>query len=82
MSQYALRKAGGSVMVTIPPAYLKAHGLKPGSSVEVREQDGGLFITPVRSRLRLCDLLDAAPEEAQSLRAPGWDELPPAGREA
>lgn len=82
MSRYSLRKAGGSVMVTIPPAYLKQNGLAAGSAVEVEERDDKLVITPARARVTLSDILKAAPKNARKLRAAGWDEMPEAGNEA
>ncbi|MDE2150644.1 MAG: AbrB/MazE/SpoVT family DNA-binding domain-containing protein [Gammaproteobacteria bacterium] len=77
-----LRKAGGSVMVTVPPFYLKQHGLTAGSVVNVEIKGDELAITPGKAKLTLADILAAAPRNARRLRAPGWDEMPPAGNEA
>ncbi len=82
MSRYSLRKAGGSVMVTIPPAYLKKTGLTVGSAVEVSASGDKLIIAPAKSKITLADILKAAPRDARKLRAVGWDELPAAGNEA
>jgi antitoxin ChpS len=82
MSRYALRKAGGSVMVTVPPAFLKKTGLRAGSAVEVDAAGDRLIITPAKSRITLTDILEAAPKDARRLRAKGWDEMQATGNEA
>lgn len=82
MSQYSLRKAGGSVMVTIPPLFLKQTGLTVGSTVEVHTIGDKLTITPARPKVMLADILKAAPRNAHKLRVEGWDEMPSTGREA
>ncbi|MFT4048177.1 MAG: AbrB/MazE/SpoVT family DNA-binding domain-containing protein [Solimonas sp.] len=82
MSRYALRKAGGSVMVTIPPAFLKKTGLKAGSAVEVNATGDKLVVTPAKVRVTLADILKAAPKDVRKLRAEGWEEMPAAGNEA
>lgn len=82
MSRYSLRRAGGSLMVTIPPAFLKKTGLKAGSAVEVKASGDKLVISAATSRVTLADILKAAPKDARKLRADGWDSLPAAGRES
>ena len=69
-------------MVTIPPDFLKRTGLTAGSAVEVNANGDKLVITPVKARVTLSDILEAAPEDAHELRAEGWDEMPSAGNEA
>ena len=81
MATASLRKAGGSVMVTVPPLYLKQHGLTVGSTVELEVKGDKLTITPGKKKLMLADILAAAPKDSRKLRAEGWDELPPAGNE-
>lgn len=82
MSSAALRKAGGSVMVTVPPAYLKQHGLSAGSVVELKVSGRQLVVTPGKKKLTLGDILAAVPKNARRQRAAGWDELPAVGNEA
>lgn len=41
-----LRKVGGSVMVSIPPALLEQLGLQPGEKVGMKIEDGMLIIQP------------------------------------
>lgn len=82
MSSAALRKAGGSVMVTVPPAYLKQHGLAAGSVVELKVSGRQLVVTPGKKKLTLAEILAAAPKNARRQRAAGWDAMPAAGNEA
>jgi antitoxin ChpS len=78
-----LRKVGGSVMLSVPPAILDLLHLKAGSTVGL-EVDGDRLViaTQVRSRYALDDLLaqcdaDAPlPEEDRE-----WIGLPSVGRE-
>lgn len=81
MSRYSLRKAGGSVMVTIPPSFLKQTGLTVGSTVDVSANGNRLVITAAKVRVTLTDILKGSPKDAHTVRAEGWDELPPAGNE-
>ncbi len=81
MPRYSLRKAGGSVMVTVPPAYLKRHGLSVGSTVDMDMRGEKLTITPAKSKVSLAEILRSAPKDARSLRATGWDEMPARGIE-
>ncbi|HZP11944.1 MAG TPA: AbrB/MazE/SpoVT family DNA-binding domain-containing protein [Nevskiaceae bacterium] len=76
-----LRKAGGSVTVTVPPIYLKENGLSVGSVVNLEVKGERLTISPARKRVTLADIISAAPKNAASMRAPGWDELKQAGKE-
>jgi antitoxin ChpS len=82
VSRYVLRRAGGSVMVTIPPAFLKRMGLTAGSTVEVNATVDKLVITPAKAKVTLADILKAAPKDAHKLRVEGWDEMPAASKEA
>jgi antitoxin component of MazEF toxin-antitoxin module len=82
MRRYSLRKAGGSVMVAIPPAFLKATGRTVGSAVDVRVQGDKLVISPAKSKVTLTDILKAAPKDVRQWRADGWDEMLAAGDEA
>jgi antitoxin ChpS len=81
MATASLRKAGGSVMVTVPPLYLKQHGLTVGSTVEVEVRGDKLTITPGRKKLMMADILAATPKNSRKLRAESWDEMPAAGNE-
>lgn len=82
MASAPLRKSGGSVTVTVPPLYLKETGLTVGSVVTLVVKGDKLMISPARKKVTLADIIAAAPKNASKLRARGWDEMPPAGREA
>lgn len=82
MSQASLRRAGGSVMVTVPPAYLKHTGLSAGQSVRLEIKGDTLTIRPAaKKRITLAEILRGTPPTAARQRAEGWDEMSSAGRE-
>lgn len=81
MTTSSLRRAGGSVMLTVPPVYLKDTGLTVGSTVSLEIKGDELKIRPARKRLTLKDIIKGTPEDVAALRAKGWDTLTPAGRE-
>lgn len=78
-----LRKVGGSVMLSIPPAILEMLHLQAGATVSVSVDGGRLMIEPrPRPRYTLAELLAASdysqpqpPEERE------WADAPAAGRE-
>lgn len=81
MSTTSLRKSGGSVTVTVPPLYLKKTGLTAGALVALDMKGDKLTISPARKKVTLADILAAAPKGVARVRAAGWDELPPSGKE-
>ena len=78
-----LRKVGGSIMLTVPPALLNLLRLKVGATVAVDVENGRLIVEPQqRPRYTLEDLLAASdysqplpPEERE------WVDAPAVGRE-
>jgi antitoxin ChpS len=78
-----LRKVGGSVMLSIPPAILELLHLQAGTTVGVSVDGGRLVIEPhPRPRYTLAELLAASdysqqqpPEERE------WIDAPAVGRE-
>lgn len=53
-----LRKVGGSVMLTVPPALLDILHLQPGAKVEIAVRSGRLIVEPQRRvRYTLDELL-------------------------
>lgn len=69
-------------MVTIPPVYLKDNGLRVGQIVELQISGDALTIKPAaKKRVTLAEIIEGSPKKAARLRAEGWDDLPPAGRE-
>ncbi len=81
MATSPLRKAGGSVTVTLPPTYLRETGLAAGSAVNLEVKGDKLTISPARKRVSLSDIIASVPKSAAKLRAPGWDEMKPVGNE-
>lgn len=53
MSTATLRKWGGAVAVSLPKKVLALLGLRPGSEVEVKVEDGRIVLAPARPRLSL-----------------------------
>lgn len=78
-----LRKVGGSVMLTVPPALLEQLSLAAGSAVSLAVEDGRLIVDPAPPvRYTLEDLLaasDYSPPMSQEERA--WLDAPAVGRE-
>lgn len=78
-----LRKVGGSVMLTVPSAFLDQLHLQAGSTVGLAVDHGCLVINPnPRSRYTLAELLAASdysqpqpPEERE------WVDAPATGNE-
>lgn len=80
-----LRRAGGSLVLTIPKAHVRSLNLTEGERIGVSVSDGKLVADPgarVRPHYRLEDLLAecdlTAPLSAED-RA--WLDAPPVGRE-
>lgn len=75
-----LRRSGGSLVITIPAAFVRANGLTHGSRMEVLI-DGATMTLRVqrRPRYRLAELLAEMPDGLPRLE--GWDEFPPVGAE-
>ena len=75
----ALRRSGGSLIMTIPQSYIEQNQLEAGTVLSVEINGEELRLKPTRSRRRLADLLAATPEGLH--RVEGWDELPSVGSE-
>jgi antitoxin ChpS len=75
-----LRKAGGSLVMTVPKMFVDQNGLAEGSQVELRLLGKKMTVeAPTRPRYKLADLMAEMPEGLP--RAEGWDEMPPVGLE-
>lgn len=82
MTTRQLRRSGGSLTVTIPAALLQELQLCEGDAVEIVTEGDALRIRPVRKpAVTLQAILDAAPDDADALRAPGWDAMPETANE-
>ena len=75
-----LRRAGGSLVMTVPKAFLEQNGLSEGSQVELHLLGKTMTIeVPTRPRYKLTDLLAQMPEGLP--RDEGWEEMPSVGLE-
>ena len=77
MHTSALRRSGGSLIMTIPQAYVEQNKLKAGSLVAVDIAGEELRLKPARKRKALSELLAATPEGLH--RVEGWDAMPQTG---
>ena len=78
-----LRKVGGSVMITLPPAFLEALQIKAGSTVGMTIEDGQLVVKPQnRRRHTLSELLaECNPHAPLTEEDKEWLEAPAVGNE-
>ena len=76
-----LRRSGGSLTLTVPVEYRRAHGLQEGQEVEVQIEGDTMTMRPATRPITLQAIIDSAPDDAATLRVPGWDEMSSAGSE-
>jgi antitoxin ChpS len=78
-----LRKVGGSVMLTVPPAILQSLDLKAGSKVHVDIKGSDMIVTCTRRpRYTLDELLSQCkPVKRRSKEDLAWARMPLVGRE-
>jgi antitoxin ChpS len=78
-----LRKVGGSIMLTVPPALLDVLHLGAGAKVGLTVDDGRLIIEPqARPRYTLAELLAVSDySQPPSPEDREWVDAPSAGRE-
>ena len=75
-----LRKAGGSLVMTVPKAFIDQNGLGEGSSVKLQLLGEKMTVeAPTRPRYKLADLMAEMPQGLP--RVEGWDEMPSVGLE-
>ena len=74
-----IRRSGGSLIMTIPQAYIEQNHLHIGSKLSLEIDGEILKLKPARSRKTLAQLLEETPDGLQ--RVQNWDEMPFAGRE-
>lgn len=76
----ALRKAGGSLVMTVPKAFTEQNGLSEGSQVELHLLGKKMTVeAPTRPRYKLTDLMAEMPQGLP--RVEGWDDMPSVGLE-
>jgi antitoxin ChpS len=78
-----LRKVGGSIMLTVPPALLDILHLRPGAKVGLAVRSGRLIVEPQqRPRYTLDELLaQCNPKARRSKQDRQWLDDRPAGGE-
>ncbi|SDK14156.1 antitoxin ChpS [Methylophilus rhizosphaerae] len=75
-----LRKAGGSLVMTVPKTFIDQNGLGEGSQVKLHLLGAKMTVeAPTRPRYSLADLMAEMPEGLP--RVEGWDEIPSVGLE-
>jgi antitoxin ChpS len=83
MAKSSLRKVGGSVMMTVPPAILEEFDLRPGSTVDLVVEGERIIVEPHRKPRYTMDALLAECKEGASISDEDrdWLNSAPAGRE-
>lgn len=83
MHKTNLRRVGGSVMMTVPPAFLEQLQLEPGATVGLAIDNGRLIVEPQkRPRYTLGELLAASDfSQALSPAEREWIDAPAVGEE-
>lgn len=80
MSQ-TLRRAGGSLVMTVPKAFVDQNHLQDGSQVELSLENNRMtIIAPIKRRYKLDELLAEMPAGKFPM-VEGWDEMAPVGLE-
>lgn len=75
-----LRRAGGSLVVTVPKAFIEQNHLQEGSRVELVVAGALLSITASEHhRIRLVDLIAQMPPDLPMVD--GWDDMDAVGME-
>lgn len=75
-----LRNSGGSLVMTVPKAFVEQNGLGEGSQVELQLLGKKMTVeAPTRPRYKLANLMAEMPQGLP--RVEGWDALPSVGLE-
>jgi antitoxin ChpS len=75
-----LRRAGGSLIMTVPKTYIEQNQLQDGSQVELTLSGSVLTINAAsKPRYKLDDLMAEMPESLPLVE--GWDEMAAIGKE-
>lgn len=76
-----LRRAGGSLIMTVPKAFIDQNKLAEGSQVDLQLEGGRMTVVALpRPHYKLADLLAEMPE-GEFPTVEGWDESPAVGLE-
>ena len=75
-----LRRAGGSLVMTVPKAFIEQNQLQEGSKVDRLLEGARMTVSaPRKRRYSLEDLLAEMPRKLP--RVKGWDAMRPVGKE-
>jgi antitoxin ChpS len=75
-----LRRAGGSLVMTVPKPFIEQNQLQEGSQVDLLLEGARMTVSaPRKHRYKLADLLAEMPGELPQVE--GWDALRPVGKE-
>ena len=76
-----LRRAGGSLVMTVPKVFIEQNHLQEGSQVELSLEGSRMTISaPTKKKYKLEDLMAEMPSGKLPM-VEGWDNLAPVGRE-
>ena len=76
-----LRRAGGSIVMTVPKAFIEQNHLQDGSQVELSLERHCMTINAsTKRRYKLADLMAEMPAGKLPM-ADGWDKMASVGRE-
>lgn len=83
MSTTNLRRVGGSIMMSVPRAFLDQLHLNAGSQVEIEVEQGRIVVEPSKPQYSLEELLaQCDPSAERSAEEQEWLDEEPVGREA
>lgn len=75
-----LRRAGGSLVMTVPKAFIEQNQLQDGSKVDLLLEGARMTVSaPRKLRYKLKDLLAEMPGRLPNID--GWDAMRPVGKE-
>jgi antitoxin ChpS len=75
-----LRRAGGSLVMTVPKTFIEQNQLQEGSEVELNVVGMQMTVSALRKpRYKLADLMAEMPTKLP--RVHGWDEITDLGKE-
>jgi antitoxin ChpS len=76
----SLRRAGGSLVMTVPKAFIEQNGLFDGSQVELHLTGKTMTVEATsKPRYKLADLMAEMPDGLP--RIDGWEDMPSVGLE-
>jgi antitoxin ChpS len=76
----SLRRAGGSLVMTVPKAFVEQNQLQEGAKVDLLLEGSRMTISvPRKPRYKLEELLAEMPGKLP--RVEGWDAMRPVGKE-